>query len=109
LAEWLKKLAVGTGAVGALGLSDANFQVVDRVLLGAKAVVGSAGPAVVGTAATTAPDLGPVLSVVRMLLSSQSGGTGALAMGAGVLLWRAAQQIIARRLKDHQTGANLGK
>ena len=109
LAEWLKKLAVGTGAVGALGLSDANFQVVDRVLLGAKAVVGSAGPAVVGTAATTAPDLGPVLSVVRMLLSSQSGGTGALAMGAGVLLWRAAQQIIARRLKNHQTGANLGK
>ena len=109
LADWLKKLAIGTGGIGALGVSDANFQVVDRVLLGAKAMIGSAGTGVVPTATAAAPDLGPVLSVVKMLLSSQSGGTSALAMGAAALLWRTAQQIIAQRLKDHQTGANLGK
>jgi uncharacterized protein (TIGR02594 family) len=130
-AEWLKKVAVGTGALGALGFTDANFQVVDRVLAGAKTVlstaatttstsVGAAGKAVVtsveapavaiqSVAPAVTDGLGPALGTVKMLLSSGSGGTGVLTMGAAALLWRTAQKLIQARIQDHQSTANLGK
>ena len=110
LADWLKKLSIGTGAVGALGLVDANTNVVTRFLTGLQGMVSPTAGIVPTPGLPISPDaLGPVLGVAKIVLGASTGGTSAIVLALAPLLWRGAQQIIARRLKDHQTGANLGR
>lgn len=70
---------------------------------------GAALPAA-GTAATggALDGLAPVFDIAKMLLGTQS-GLGVLAVGAGVLLWRNANQIIKRRVEEHRDSSNIGR
>jgi lysozyme family protein len=109
LADWLKKLSIATGAVGGIGVLDANTNVVTRFLTGLQGMVTpTAGIVPTPTLPISAEALGPVLGVAKIVLGASTGGTSAIVLALAPLLWRAGQQIIARRLKDHQTGANLG-
>jgi len=112
LAEWLKKLSIGTGTIGGVGVIDANTNVVTTFLTGLQKIF-TTGAATVPGAAVPIPAeavgqaLGPVLGVLKIALGASTGGTSAIVMALAPFLWRAAQQIIAQRVKDHQTGANL--
>jgi hypothetical protein len=106
LTDWLKKLAIGTGIVGALGATQ---------LFGATSDPTPSPPpvAVSSPAASTADVAAPrplesLVGVARGLFDT-TGGLGLLTLGGGVLAWRNANQIARRRLRDHRIGVNLGK
>lgn len=112
LTDWLKKLSIGTGVLGALGVSQSQLGAVSRVTDTLKFLVTGTPPAATGTAAGTGVPvptaaLDPLIGIAKGLIGSQ-GGLGILLIGAAVLVWRNAKQVASRRVEDHRTGANVG-
>lgn len=104
LSDWVKRLAVGTGVVGATGgLSDVSTGITSVL----ERIAGQ-GPQASGAQPIPNDAVSTVLNLAQGLIGTQA-GLGLLTVGAAVMLFRGGRNIANRRLRDHRIGANLNR
>jgi peptidoglycan hydrolase-like protein with peptidoglycan-binding domain len=112
MSDWLQRLGISTGVLGAIGISQGQFELISRIFDG---ITGVSTPALTQAAAAAPPDIEPIAGIPGQLISlaglliGTPTGIGAIAVVGGALFLRNARRIKLRRLIEHRKAGNLDR
>lgn len=93
-ASWERWLGIGSAILGAFGMLDSTTSSVSRLT---------------GALANASPEIAPIANLAGSVLGASGLGPWGVVVGLGYFILRNANTAAAARLRDHRTGANVGR